>query len=649
MLIFDQLKRSDPSLRTLALLVLGGLGLLLAGLWYLQVFSSRRYVESQKNQSFRTVRVPAIRGQILDRDHRLLAESRPSYNLNLYLDELSRLFQQEYERQRQGRRLSRAARERLGQQTRYTVASNLVVQVGGLLGQPLRLNPERFQQHYNQSRALPMTVLENLDATNIARFLEQPGRPPGVDLEIQSLRYYPQRTTAGPLLGYLRRWVETSNSDDDTFFNYCLPDFKGVVGVEAAFDQELRGKAGAKYVLVNNLGYRQAEHFFSPAEPGLNLILTIDARIQKASEDAMRASLGKNARAAVVVLDPRNGDLLALASSPSYDPNVFIPRVSVEEWRTLNDTNLNPTVNLATYGWAAPGSIFKIVTALACLQSGLLDPQEIFHSPGYFQFSRRSKPIADTAPPGDYDFRRAFIKSCNTYFIHQGTNAGVRRLLDMGHRFFLGERTEIPNLQEISGVFRTEAWMNKRKEQGNPWREGDTANLSIGQGDTALTPLQVALMTAAVANGGTMYWPRLAVQIETPDALAPTVVRSFPAGRLRGNLGVAPQHLELVRAVMLADVEDRQEGTGYRAFVAGFRVCGKTGTAENKPGGHLESTDAWFTSFAPYESPRYVVVVLVKGGGGGGVTCAPVAQKIYQAIQKLESAESGKAGHWVQN
>jgi len=642
MLIFDQLKRSDPSLRTLALLVLAGLGLLLAGLGYLQVFSSRHYVESQKNQSFRTVRVPAIRGQILDRDHRLLAESRPSYNLNLYLDELSKLFQQEYERQRPGRRLSRAAKERLGQQTRYTVASNLVNQVGALLGQPLRLDPERFQRHYDQSRALPMTILDNLDATNIARFLEQPGRPPGVDLEIQPLRYYPQRTTAGPLLGYLRR-DETSNSDDDTFFNYRLLDFKGVVGVEAAFDQELRGKAGAKYVLVNNLGYRQAEHFFSPAEPGLNLILTIDARIQKASEDAMRASLGNNARAAVVVLNPRNGDLLALASSPSYDPNVFIPRVSVEEWQTLNDTNLNPTVNLATYGFAMPGSTFKIVTALAGLEANLLDPHEVFHSPGFSQFSR------DTAPPGDYDFRRAFIKSCNTYFIHQGTNMGKARLLEMGHRFFLGERTEVPNFQEISGIFPTEAMMKKRKEQGNPWRVSDTARLSIGQGDVALTPLQVALMTAAVANGGKMYWPRLAVQIETPDPLSPTVVRSFPAGRLRGNLGVAQQHLELVRAAMLADVEDRQEGTGYRAFVAGFRVCGKTGTAENKQGGRLVSKDTWFVSFAPYESPRYVVVVLVKGGGGGGVTCAPVAQKIYQAIQKLESAEPGKAGHLVQN
>jgi len=405
MLIIDQLKRSDQPLRVLALGILGGMGVLLLGLWYLQVVSSHRYVETLMIQSFRTVRIPAIRGKILDRNDQALAECRPSYNITLYLDELSKQYQQEFQRLRPKEKVSRPVLDAVARQARYHVVSNAVQQLSQTLRQPLWLNADRFHKHYDQRLALPLTILENLSPTQIALFQEQPQRPPGFDLEVQPLRFYPHGTTAAHLLGYLRR-EEAVVADEDGLFNYRLPDFRGVIGVEAVFDADLRGKAGVKSVLVNYLGYRQSEQIWSPAEAGQNLVLTIDARVQEATEAALHTA-GARLRGAAVVLDPNNGDLLALASSPAYNPNDFIPRIGYQQWEQLNDPEWNPTLNRATYGSYAPGSIFKIIVALAALNANVLDPNETFMSPGFYQLGREQK--GDTAPAGPYQFQRAFL------------------------------------------------------------------------------------------------------------------------------------------------------------------------------------------------------------------------------------------------
>jgi penicillin-binding protein 2 len=631
MLIFDQIQSENRPLRLVALGFLLAMGLLVAGLWYLQIMSSKRYAESAKTQSVRNVRFPALRGNILDSQGRVLAECRPSYNIVLYLNELSRTFQQEYKRQRGSRKLSREESGELARHVRYTVVSNAVQELGTLLRQPLWLKENKFHQHYEQRRALPLPVMMDVTTTNIAIFLEQPNRPPGFDLEIQPLRSYPNGSLAAHLLGYLRR-DEATSDDDENPFTYHLPDFKGLVGIEGVFDAELRGKAGGKSVLVNNMGYRISDHIWSAAEPGQNLVLTIDARIQQAAEQALR-NVGGNVKGAAVVLDPRNGDILALASSPPFNPNSFIPYLTPEEEQKLNEGDLLPLINRATYGSYAPGSIFKIIIALTCLEANTLDPKEIFHSPGFYQLGRRT--IDDLAPRGDYDFIRAFKLSSNTYFITHGLKAGFANILNMGHRFHLGERTEMPLLQEVSGFFPTDTWLKRRRAQGDPWRDGDTANLCIGQGDITVTPLQMAIMTAAIANGGRIYWPRLVERMVAPDPFDAQQTQTFPPGRVRSELGVSAGNLALIRDAMLADVEE--EGTGKRAFVPGLQVCGKTGTAQVKQNGHLVRHDAWFVSFAPYDHPRCVVVVLIEGGGSGGGTSAPVAQKIYQAFQRRES------------
>lgn len=643
MLIIDQLNKNDRPLRLLTLVVLAGVGVLLGGLWYVQIVASKRYVQNQRAQSFRTVRIPAVRGKILDRHGVPLADNRPAYSISFYLEdkELRELFTAAYQRAYAGlraqplRRLNREERAALARHARYSTASNVVQQLSELLHQPVPLDEKQFQQHYDQRLALPLPVLQNLNPLQIARFQEQARPPAGLDLEVRPLRVYPYGTAAAHLVGYLTR-EDISALDEDAGFNYLLPDFKGISGMEAAFEQELRGKAGVKSVLVNSLGYRQSETIWQAAEPGRNIVLTIDLGLQQTTEAALR-SVGPNVRAAAVVLNPQNGDILALASSPAFDPNQLVPSIAHEEWEKLNDPRLRPLLNRAIYGSYPPGSIFKIVVALAGLESGVLDPSHVLSSPGFFQLGRRS--IKDTAPPGDYDFRRAFLLSCNTYFIHYGLAAGLENILKIGQRLHLGERADVLPFQEVAGFFPTLEW--KQRKIGEPWRDGDTANLCIGQGYITVTPLQMAIMTAAVANGGKVLWPRLVDRIQPQDSGSEEPAVVFPAGRVRDELGVSARSLEIVRAAMLADVE-AADGTGKEAFVRGIRVCGKTGTAQIKHGNVTVDHITWFVSFAPYENPRYVVVVMVESGGSGGGTCAPVAKKIYTAIQNRESTGKPK-------
>lgn len=627
MLFFDQLKKSDPTLRTLAWGAFAGMAILLAGLWYVQVVSYRQHAENQKAQSYRTVRIPAIRGKILDANGQPLAENRPSYNVNLYLDELRSQFKQEWKRCAPKGRLKKGELAALQAQARYRVVSNIVQHLANVIQQPVFLDFGRFMNHYTNQLALPLAIMTNLTPTQVARFQEQPSTLPGLDLEIQPTRTYPRGQSGAHMLGFLRR-DDSSMKDEDAFFNFRLPDYKGQVGLEGAFDQVLRGRAGVKSVLVNNLGYRQSETIWAPADPGKNLVLTINLDLQHAAEKAL-ASAQPDVRGAVVIMDPNNGDILALVSIPSYDPNLFLPRVNRAHWDMLMDEDLKPTRSRATQENYQPGSIFKIVTGLACLESGL-DPYAKISNPGHVFVGRRK--IDDTAPAGEYDFRRAFILSSNTYFITNGLKAGIEKIVAIGHRLHFGERTGIPTWQDNGGIFPS----TRRIKTG--WVEGETANLCIGQGEIAVTPLQMAVMVSAIANGGTVFWPRLVARIEPQDLLSgeqPTIV---PQGRVRDYLGVSPRSLRIVREAMLADVEDPKEGGGRLAAVPGFRVCGKTGTAQIMDiHNRVVDWTTWFASYAPYENPRYVVIVTVESGKSGGSTCAPVAQKIYQAIQQYEN------------
>ncbi len=657
MLIVDQLKKNDPQLRALAVAVLGGLLVLLAGLWWVQVVSAREYQANLETQSYRTVRIPAVRGKIFDRNGVVLAENRPTFNVGLYLEELRKPFEVAYsngmaharselkrqaveEEKRLRRKLTKEERKhfiitttekgRIRREARYGVASNVVAQVSSRLQQPLSLNQTNFERHYETRLALPFPVLANLNPMQIARFEEQSSSRMGVDLEIQSTRWYPYDTTAAHVLGHLRR-DDDSKEGEDAFFSFRLPDYRGLIGTEWGYDKELRGTAGAKSVQVNNAGYRNSENVWGQAEPGRNVVLTIDLRIQQAVERALQSPpLSQATRGAAVVMDVHSGDILAMASSPAFNPNCFLPSLLRADAQRIAEQHAEK--NRATQENYQPGSIFKTVVGLACLEAGL-DPKATIENTGCIYVGRMA--IHDLAPPGTYDFHRALKMSSNTYFVDKGLHvAGISNIVKLGQRLHLGERMDLPTRQETEGIF-----PSLKKVGASDWHDGDTANLCIGQGAMAVTPMQMAVLASALANGGKVLWPRLVDRIESPELAAGTPPTIFyPGSRVRDELGVKASSLRVVRKAMLADVEE--DGTGKQAYVKGMGICGKTGTAQVKnERKETVGETTWFLSFAPYDEPRYAVVVMVempaKQGSGGG-TCGPVARQIYTAIRDLE-------------
>jgi penicillin-binding protein 2 len=645
MLIVDQLRHRHRMLRLVGAAAALGFLVLVAGLWRVQVLRGQRYSANEQAQSVRLVRVPAVRGRILDRHGLPLAENRPSYDLNLYLDELRPAFVWHYTnlvlpqfRARAGRRPNLAERAALQRHARWLAYSNVVQRAAAVLGAPLPADADRFARHYVQNLALPLPVARNLSPAQVARFQERGLQVPGLDLEIEAVRHYPQGRLAAHVLGHLQRADEAENDPEDLPFRYRLRDWRGVAGLEGAFDADLRGRAGVKALRVDSMGYRHEETVLQPIESGAGLVLALDAAVQAAAERAL-ARAAPDARGAAVVLDVQDGDVLALASLPAFDPNQFLAPIPPDEWARLNDPRLSPQLNRAVVGAYPPGSIFKIVTALACLEAGVIEPAATHAYDGFYKLGRQI--IDDTAPPGDYDFRRAFKRSSNAYFIDHGLRAGPDAIFDLGRRFRLGRRTGIAMGSEHAGFFPDAEFLQALRGRRTPWNDGATANLAIGQGYLTMTPLQAAVMTAAIANGGRLVKPRLVLAVEPAEAGAGEGAAFAPV--IAGDIGVAPAHLRLLRDAMLADVEE-PEGTGRQAFIPGFRVCGKTGTAEIKRGRQLEDKITWFVSFAPYEQPRYAVVVVVESGASGGGTSAPVARQIFEALRRREAAPVQRGG-----
>ena len=680
--VFDQLRSREIPIRVMTAFILCCMLLLAVSLWRLQVSAGNDYRDRQENQSIRAVRLPATRGRILDRHQQPLAMNRLRFDVHMYIDELRPLFYTHYMRLKKGRKMARPEQLELEKEARYQVVSNLTMRVSLRLGQPLVLDREKFHTHYYKHRYRPMAVMQDLSEGQVARFVEQVytvegtydgyrvvTAVPGVDLSVNPVRTYPNDEMAFHTLGYLRREDDPgSGSEMPVHFRYRLPDYIGVDGLEGVYDTLLRGEAGAKSIRVNNISYRTSEDVWAWPEAGYDIALSLDRDIQLAAEAALEAN-GPETRGAVVVMEPHTGDLMALVSLPGFDSNKFISGFSREEITRLNDDRLNRWLNRATgSGGVAypPGSIFKLISAVAYLEEGLLNPEEKVKNRGYFrnQTLYPHYSLDDTAPPGDYDFIKAFKKSSNTYFVHYALTPdgqtdqwrqGKRVLLDWGNRFRLGQKTltNLPGglpspIREGRGYFPARDNELKRKDQFGdkiPWAAGDVANLCIGQGEITVTPLQMAVMTSAVANGGKVLQPRLVMSVDSRQAFGKAQNQEIPV-KVLDDLNLKRETVELMHEAMLADVAD-PDGTGRAARVPGLAIGGKTGTAQimvptgkfnPRTGVRLFRTDhiTWFVSFAPIDSPRHVVVVMVESGESGASTCAPIAGSIYRAIRNLE-------------
>ena len=666
MLPFDTLNKGDRPLRMLAAGVLLGLSILAFGLWRIQVLNGARYKGMQLDQSFRSVRVPAVRGRILDRDGHLMADTRPRYRLDLYLDELTKPFTDEHARLRQEtaaalgaasgpppglwrRFMARIRRtksaplisveknEELRRQARYNVVSNLMLTAGLRLGVPVVRKEADVYKHWYNKRYLPFPILDNLTPTQVAIITEQGWNYPGLGLEQVPTRFYPEGRTAAHLLGYVMR--EEIEDPEERDYDYQLPDYRGRKGLEFAFDRQLRGEPGMKSIQVNSRGYRVGEQMIVESLPGQTLFATIDLGLQKECEHSLD-QVSDEERGAVVVLDCRNGDVLAMASAPTFDPNAFIPSLPPAELERLRDTVQRPEANRASDDHYAPGSTFKVFTALALMEAGIpLDDQfkvtaDPLRAPkGAYWLGNRK--IEDTALAGTYDFHKAFIKSSNSYFIDHALRLGMRAFLEMGHRFYFGEKTGLKVGKDVPGIFPK---YGETFGNGQTWdarNESALADAAIGQ-QINLTPLQLAVAYAAVANGGTIFWPRMVDRLESSDVLSDQAPDQIRPGQVRTVLGLRRENLVRLHEAMRDDVAD-PGGTGKAAQIEGFAVCGKTGTAEIKGGGRKDKV-VWFASFGPFESPRYVVIVMVESGRSGGGTCAPVARRIYQYLHNRDLA-----------
>jgi penicillin-binding protein 2 len=489
---------------------------------------------------------------------------------------------------------------------------------------------------------MPFPILEkHLSPEQIARFQENFTGGLGADIELQSMRRYPLGTTAAHLWGELRE-DDSSTAGEDSFFNYRLPDYSGETGIERAFNAELHGRAGEESVMVNNMGYRQPQGGgFNQPVPGENVVLTLDLDLQRAAEESLASHEGADANAAAVVMDVRNGDVLALASSPTFDPNDFAQGISREKYAQLQA--LSAEKNRATQENYAPGSIFKVFIGLAALEAGL-NPNQLYtvdpnpRNPGHGAIFVGHW-IGDLAEPGQYDFKRAIEKSSNSYFIQVGLHvAGPDRIVALGEKFHFGEGNNLPTRQESRGNFPNSDRIH------HDWRDGDTANICIGQGEVSVTPLQMAVAYSAIANGGTVYWPRLVSRVEPQDPASGQPAVSYPSGLVRDHLGVSARSIGILHNAMLGETE---EGTGKAAQVPGLQICGKTGTAQVQDSANrLTGYNYWFASFAPYQNPVYAVVVMVQIpgplAGYGGSLCAPVAHDIYEAIMRKQNPGAPK-------
>ncbi len=628
------MKRTRSTLRLLFLGVLMTLGIaaITFRLWYVQIARGEEYTARISNRSQVTVRIPAVRGEILDRNGIKLVENRASFEVDFYLPDMVRAY-----RESKGTVPLVTYRGRVHNMPRdlkeadvVKIVSEEVIPRLEELGIAEDYNANALQIHYRNNREVPYSYRQDLDFEQMAIFSEKNLGLPGVNVTVKPVRWYVYGSLAAHTLGYVGMPNNLDRLPDIRDYNFYEPDMEGKAQIELFLNDALKGKPGVRIMQRNVKGVIEGE--VSRREPvqGDNVYLTLDARIQYIAENALRAV----GRGAAVVVDPRNGDILAMASVPSYDPNLFIPSIKATDWRKLVQDETNPLLNRAISAYA-PGSTYKIPIALAGLRAGV--GNRTFHCAGGVQYGNKFMKcwIADkNGSHGTIGLADSIKVSCNAYFYQFGNAAGIDQIVAVGNMLGLGQRSGIPLSGEAPGVLPGPEWLAAVNPQMR-WTSGLTANTSIGQGDVLASPLQMAMVTAAIANGGTVFYPRLIDRIVSQDG---TVVSQEPA-RVRSNFltdsGLDAEQFEKVRRGMWKVVNEGG-GTAGRARIKDLEVAGKTGTAQFWRSG-VKDNHTWFIAFAPYENPEYAVVTFVQGAKSGGGVSAPIAAKILEDIFKMNS------------
>jgi penicillin-binding protein 2 len=561
-------------------------GVCLAGIagtyWLVQGLHGPEYRELADNNRLRRFPIRAPRGIVFDREGRPLAENVPSYNLLLEPDASTDL------------------------------QSSLAFAAGILETEPAQL--QRLLVAHRRERPVdPALVAENLTLAQVARFELASLEHPEFEIDVQQVRLYRHREQTAHVLGYLAE----AGPQDLASGAYERGAMIGRRGVESQFEPALRGKDGERVVVVDSRGRAVDEFPPAPPAPGSNLKLAIDLDLQQTAQRLLQDKVG-----AVVALDPRNGEILAMASAPSFDPNLFARRLRVDDWRRLVDDPLKPLQNRSVQNALSPGSTFKIVMATAGLAEHVVTPDTRFYCPGSAVFYGRRFRCWKPEGHGSVDLRLAIKHSCDVYFYNVGQRLGIERIAKYARLFGFGATTGVDVPGEKAGLVPDAAWSRRVRKQ--PWYLGETISVAIGQGPLLVTPLQMAVMMAEVANGGHRPTPRL---VE-------------PAGPMHAVEGIPPWVWKPVREGLQMVVDS---GTGYASHVPGLSIAGKTGTVQvvaqhvrikANQMAFAQRDHAWFVSFAPVENPQLVVAVFIEHGGAGSQAAAPVAKGIYEELLK---------------
>lgn len=628
---------------------------LLARLWQLQILEGERYRLQATGNRFVIETIPSPRGVMYDRFGRILVRNVPTFNVTIVPAAVP-----EDQEERVLRELAAVLDIPL---TNY--AAQASASLSDQMDEPAPLDPDCGEpgllecfEAAKQAPYRPLTVGRNVAPEKAFVLMEETPFLPGVSVDPKPQRAYLYGPLLSHVLGYVlpvsQEFLEQAPSSEE----YELTDEAGAAGLEASLERELRGRKGRRLVEKDVFGRPVRVLWETPPEPGHNVFLTIDLELQRVATEVLRRGLEQvgSPRGAVVALDPRDGQVLALVSLPSYDDNLFIGGTSQADYQALLEDERKPLFNTAISGAFPPGSTFKLVTASAALQEGVITPQTRINAPGVIYLPNKyfpddpslAQPFYDWLPSGHgvIDVVSALARSSDVFFYKVAggfpgelEGLGVERLARWAHMFGLGEPTHIDLPGEAAGLVPTPVW--KRQTLGETWVTGDTYNMAIGQGFLTVTPLQLANVTAAVANGGILYRPQLVYQVQDAEG---HVVRGFEPDILR-HVPVDPSYLALVREGMRGAVA-RPDGTArFAGFPPGLEVAGKTGTAEycdplpdlsdckRNEDGYLV-THAWFTAFAPYENPEIVLVVFVHGNGRdvleGSKVAAPLAAEILR-------------------
>jgi penicillin-binding protein 2 len=558
--------------------------------------------ETQKLARTYILDVPGPRGQITDRNGVPLAQNRLSYNLAINfptpLD--------------------------FSDAQALSFVREKIAESGKLTSRRLKISDEAVLRHYRNRGIMPLEIAQNLSPSEYEEIKDK--LPLGIIVRPVYVRIYPKGKVAGQIIGYTGK---TGRNPDGIVDNHetLWPETEGREGLEQTFNQMLTGKHGEYKLTFDKDGRKTSERLVTPPEPGYNVVTTLDVRFQELAEKALEA---KAKRGAMVILDPNNGDVLAIASWPTYDPNLFVPSISTEQLQALQNDPDIPLLPRAYRSSYPPGSTFKVAVGIAALESGAVRSDDQFNCVPAIQIGNVTFHNWKKGDRGSLNFIQALTESCDTWFYQVGIKTGAQPIIDWALKLGFGAKCGIPLRGEAEGRVPNDEYM--KATHGRKLLNGDIANLSIGQGDLQVTPLQMAQSMGIVANGGTFYQTRLVQQVQTFNG---EIVTAYQV-RAKRTLDLLSETRDQLRIGMI-DAVNGAGGTGHQASLDNVEVAGKTGTAQWGPK-HKERTAAWFAGFLPADQPQYAFAALYEGDVGsnvhGGSTAAPMIADVFKEVYK---------------